>query len=1072
MLDSLVPPLVRTILLRSGLAASGICLALFCILTTVGQPDGSGILRFPLGERVDVSGPERMYEFDLEAGTAVDIKIGPVGVLSFEAYIFGPDSLELSRSKPTDLPISHDGIYAVRVLQPFRVSELISIGTSTGGKFRLRLIPAGPADYSVFVSSPRPFAEPDQKLMQAAKLMYRLMPVHRDRLDRAESVEIARRRVDLFRDAGDRVGRGLALKLLGSRQEATGDRRSAIASTLEARAVLLEADRRSEAIGLDPCPLYEEMGEIQKWIHCAHDNVSLSRRVGDRQAEGRYLRLLGLAYHMLADDVRAREYFLESLDLWNAIQTEANPYSFERVQLFKDLGNMKQGIIRLVAPIEYYPPRTEADLREAITFYQEGLDLDARQPRPTGFKNYFVWQIGALSRDLGDHSTAIDLLQRSLANYSRVEITKALIQLDIAKLHILRGEKQNARELLLQALPIIRRSNASLERLADLFIELGDPATAIEINSVELSSAEKRGSVTAMARYYGALARAERALGNFSNARDRILSAIQISESLRDRIMDDEMRSTYFAATKRFYDFCIDLLMQMHKAQPERRLDLVALEASERSRSRTLLDMLNRAGVDVRRGVDAKYLDAERAVRERIAAVHMKQLRTSETATPPGRAEELRRELAALAREQQVLETEIRGRSPHYASITPASSLSIPDIQKLIEPGTVLIEYSLGYDKSYLWVITPDKVTSAELPPRRDLERMVAAMYEAVANRRAASGARQQDDREFRAASGVLGEKLFGAVGDEIRGKRLVIVPDGTLHYVPWATIPYPGPARSELVQGHEIVVLPSASVLAVLRKEAAKRSPATQLVNVFADPVFSSRDPRLASSRRKSPKADAPANNVRRDLDLVLNGLDTGNKGVLPRLSFSQREAATIRSLSGRLSSINLDFNASRAAVLEQPLDDHRIIHFATHGLVDDRNPALSGLVLSLVDQKGNDIDGFLRLQDIYNLKLNADLVVLSACNTALGKEVRGEGIVGLTRGFMYAGSPRVVATLWKVDDVATAHFMSIFYKKMLAEYMRPAAALRAAQNEMMKQPRWRSPYYWAPFVLQGEWK
>src|SRR4029077_6353868 len=125
--------------------------------------------------------------------------------------------------------------------------------------------------------------------------------------------------------------------------------------------------------------------------------------------------------------------------------------------------------------------------------------------------------------------------------------------------------------------------------------------------------------------------------------------------------------------------------------------------------------------------------------------------------------------------------------------------------------------------------------------------------------------------------------------------------------------------------------------------------------------------------------------------------------------------------------------------------------------------HPELSGVVLSLVDRQGKSQDGFLRLHEIYNLKLSADLVVFSACQTGLGQEIRGEGLVGLTRGFMYAGAQRVVASLWKVDDFATAQLMKQFYVGMLKDKLPPAAALRAAQLEMMKDKRWSSPYYWA---------
>jgi CHAT domain-containing protein len=147
-------------------------------------------------------------------------------------------------------------------------------------------------------------------------------------------------------------------------------------------------------------------------------------------------------------------------------------------------------------------------------------------------------------------------------------------------------------------------------------------------------------------------------------------------------------------------------------------------------------------------------------------------------------------------------------------------------------------------------------------------------------------------------------------------------------------------------------------------------------------------------------------------------------------------------------------------------------MLHFSTHGLLDSRHPELSGLVLSLVDEVGQPQEGFLRLNEIYGLRLNADLVVLSACQTGLGRQVSGEGLIGLTRGFMYAGSKRVMASLWEVDDAATTELMKRFYKGVLQEKLPPAAALRAAQIEMLQRKHWQSPYYWGAFMLQGDWR
>ena len=165
-------------------------------------------------------------------------------------------------------------------------------------------------------------------------------------------------------------------------------------------------------------------------------------------------------------------------------------------------------------------------------------------------------------------------------------------------------------------------------------------------------------------------------------------------------------------------------------------------------------------------------------------------------------------------------------------------------------------------------------------------------------------------------------------------------------------------------------------------------------------------------------------------------------------------------------------DFDASRVLAMSSNLKDYRFPHFATHGVLNNVHPELSGLVLSLLDREGLPVDGFLRLHEIFNMNLAADLVVVSACRTALGKEVRAEGLIGLTRGFFYAGSPRVVASLWEVQDRATADLMEHFYGGLLARKQSPASALRAAQVALWKEGRWKSPYYWAGFILQGEWR
>jgi CHAT domain-containing protein len=325
-------------------------------------------------------------------------------------------------------------------------------------------------------------------------------------------------------------------------------------------------------------------------------------------------------------------------------------------------------------------------------------------------------------------------------------------------------------------------------------------------------------------------------------------------------------------------------------------------------------------------------------------------------------------------------------------------------------------------------------------------------------------------DAEYPAAASVLSEMLLGPVAAELKQKRVVVVGDGVLQYVPFAALPEPGATTaSPLIVAHEIVNLPSASVLALLRHDLADRKPAHKTVAVLADPVFSATDPRLTAVNNAHSSSTPEVSLVAE----VQRSASESGLGDLMRLRFSRQEADDIARLAGSKPNLKaVDFAANRDTAMDTQLSDYRIVHFATHGLINNEHPDLSGIVLSLVDRQGRPQNGFLRLYDIYNLKLDADLVVLSACQTALGKQIKGEGLVGLTRGFMYAGAPRVVASYWRIDDRATADMMRRFYQSMLKDGLRPAAALRAAQVSMLRDPRWQAPHYWAAFTLQGEWK
>ncbi|HEY0171863.1 MAG TPA: CHAT domain-containing protein, partial [Pyrinomonadaceae bacterium] len=268
----------------------------------------------------------------------------------------------------------------------------------------------------------------------------------------------------------------------------------------------------------------------------------------------------------------------------------------------------------------------------------------------------------------------------------------------------------------------------------------------------------------------------------------------------------------------------------------------------------------------------------------------------------------------------------------------------------------------------------------------------------------------------------------------------------------------------------------PSASVLGQLREEAGRRLPPSKTLVAFGDPVFRSNYAMRKSAAsggvelaELSKAETASFRSGQRDFEFEDDSpLDPATA---EPLTYAGPELRNLREVVAD-SLVAADFDATRERLQQTDLSQFAILHFATHGLLDPKQPERSGLLLSAVDREGRARDGFVGLRDVYSLRAPVELVVLSACRTALGKEVRGEGMIGLTRGFLYAGASSVMSSLWKVDDEATSELMRRFYENMLRREMTPAAALRAAQNSIRREPHWRSPYYWAAFTLQGEYR
>jgi CHAT domain-containing protein/predicted negative regulator of RcsB-dependent stress response len=948
--------------------------------------------------------------------------------------------------------------------------------------------------------------------------------------DKKKSVEKYYEALELYRRATDRNGEAQTLNNIGEVYESLGENQKALEKYNEAlplrRAV---GDRQGEAITLSNLgSVYDTLGDKQKALERYNEALPISRAVGDRKGESETLNNIGAVYYTMGEMRKALEKYNEALPICRAAgdrggeTTALNNIAVvygaqgelqkmlekvnESLPIFRAIGARKMEAIALTSIGNAYDLLGEK--QKALEKYNEALPI-YRAAGDRMWEGIALNCIGLVYLSLGEKQKALEefneYLLISQAAGARIEESGALNS--IGEVYWLLGDKQKALERYNEALQITRevssrrREAITLHNIGVVYDSLGEIQKALEHYDDALRLRRAVGDRHGEADTLLGIARVERQRGNLSRARQLIEQAIGLVESLRANIPGQALRSSYFANRQQFFEFYIDVLMQMHKQNPAAAFDAAALAMSERARARSLLELLTEARADIRQGVDSSLLERERSLRQRFAARAAAQANLLNHKHTPEQAEAFAKEIASITAEYEQLEAQIRASSPRYAALTQPQPLGLTEIQQqVLDPDTLLLEYSLGENASYLFVVSQTSHTWRQLPKRTEIEAAARRVYElltATQPRRGEAAAERQArikeaGERYWTQAAELSRMLLGPVGSQLGKKRLVIVADGALQYIPFAALPAPSPVNDEsrnsgaqsqpLFVEHEIVSLPSASTLATLRCETAGRKPAEKSLAVLADPVFTDDDTRVrldvgkAGAKEKTRSADPDETDIGFQ-QMTRSGRETGVIGAeagFGRLLSTRREAAAISALVPEQERKQaLDFDASRMTALRPELGEYRIVHFATHGLLNNIHPELSGIVLSLVDKEGQQQDGFLRLQDIYNLKLSAELVVLSACQTGLGKEIKGEGLIGLTRGFMYAGAPRIVASLWKVDDRATSELMKRFYQGLLGpEALRPAGALRQAQLSIWKQKQWREPYYWAAFVLQGEWK
>lgn len=830
--------------------------------------------------------------------------------------------------------------------------------------------------------------------------------------------------------------------------------------------------------------LYHQLEHNQKAIEAYTQALPLFRATGDQKAEATSLLHLGIIHSTLGERQKALDYLDQAVLLFRVIgdrQGEGGALT--------SLGNL-YGVL--------------GKFQESLSYFRKALELF----RATGFREgeaLVLVAMGPAYNAAGQTDKARESLEQALlvsraAGY-RVGEAAALGSLGFLSTYLLDVEK--ALEYYHQALPLVRAQSdrvgesVTLHGLCVTHLSLRDYQKGFDYCAQSLALLRANGDRQREAIALKHIAIGERNRGNLAASQAAIESAISILESLRTKVINPELRLSYFGRSQDDYEFYVDLLMLLHKQHPNDGYDGKALEATERARARSLLDTLMEANADIRQGVDAALLQREREIQRLLNAKAQAQLQLHSQHSRV-QATAIAEEIQTLIKQLQQVETEIRKTSPHYASLMQPRPLTLKEIQtQVLDLDTLLLEYSLGEERSYLWAVTTNSITSHELPKRDEIETASRHLHDLLnarnfrvkgeTNEQRARRV-EQADAEVPVAAASLSRMVLAPVAGQLGNKRLMIVADDALHFVPFGVLPVGSGGTSStnrqrratkpLIEDHEIVNLPSASTLAVIRGEVAGRNPAPRSVVAVADPVFMKSDERVRTSRDKAGLGhnQAPARGENIDRQLVKATEETGvaSDGLyVPRLPGTRQEAEQIVAMvSTNERRLMLDFAANRDAATSAELGQYRYVHFSTHGLLNSVHPELSGLVFSLVNERGETQDGFLRAHEIFNLKLSPEVVVLSACQTGMGKNIRGEGLVSLTRGFMYAGAPRVIVSLWGVSDWGTTELMVRFYEAMLKDGLRPAAALRAAQVSLMKDKRWASEYYWAPFTLQGEWR
>jgi CHAT domain-containing protein/Flp pilus assembly protein TadD len=722
------------------------------------------------------------------------------------------------------------------------------------------------------------------------------------------------------------------------------------------------------------------------------------------------------------------------------VEKEAEPYVAGKVAM--SLGDVYEAYGQLETSLAYY--------REALTLYRD-VARDKRAVIDAAN------QVGRLQARLRDFDGARKQIEEALAIAVDIgnNMNIGLCHEVLGRVWLEAGSYESARTEFLTAISYLSKAPRPLARcqiyLGQTEYLLGNLIAASQAYGKALRMFESKAvndytNEAALRFGLGKLALQQK---RFDDADKHLRRSIELTKQLRENAFSKDLRSSFLASVHYRYEAYVELLMTRFAGTGDRALEIEAFEANESGRALALLDSLRNQQKEIRRPSDPLLLIEEKRLQEKEQRLRDALAELVSRGGSEQDREKVSADLTDVRSRYETLQARINTSTKFTNLLWPEPDYkNIRD--QLIDSNTTLLEYSLGDTNSFAWIITQNGLTSRKLEDKHVIEKAVDQLFTLLQKPLIDSG----DEARLQSAINDVSRLVLEPVSDQLHTSRLIVVADGGLQRVPFQVLKaFPG-ASDPLVAQFEIVDAASATALASVRQERMHRQPGTKMVVGFGDAIFAQDSSKPAPDDRKTGRAG-----------------ETRNLTTLPMLFHAKRELRAIEDLTGDDSAFYTKYAATRDNFLNINFSQFRIVHVVTHGILNDVEPQLSGLYLTRVDANNQPLAGFVGLTDIYKMNTSVDLVVLSACQTALGKELRGEGLIGLTRGFMYAGAASVVATLWQVDDAASAELMKYFYTYLLRDGMTPPAALRAAQNKIRSQPKWRSPFYWAGFTIQGDY-